>query len=321
MNSSDYTNFLGIWKDINFDKTKNIFYKVNHGDASWEKLFELLTFQTVDKIFVLDQESQSHKHIERDSRIQAWDSTVSGHPRIHTYLFWFDWVREVEESMQLTKKILPANKKQSPVLFDSLLGTLDGRPHKQFVLENIQSHKQNKFITGACAPHCNNIFPDTYIHGGSYETGKSTAVFNKHGQTATVSCFLPYEIYNRSWYSLVCETRGTGSDLFFTEKLAKPLISSRIFVLFGQYKQLHHLKQLGFKTFDNIIDESYDLESDDVLRYTKAWNQVEFLMKQDPVAIYEKCSSILEHNRYVMKTTNWYDILLKSMYEKANNVV
>ena len=241
MNSSDYTNFPGIWKDINFDKTKNILYKVNHEDASWEKLFKLPTFQTVDKIFVIDQESQSHEYIEQDSRIQAWDSTVSEHPRIHTYLFWFDWVREIEESMQLCKNLIPANLKKTNITFDALLGTL--RYHKNFVLDNIKSHEPNKFITGACTHTYNDHIPDSYVPGGSYETGKSKSFFNKT-QTANVSCFIPYNIYNTTWYSLVCETRGTGDKYFFTEKLAKPLIAGRIFVLFGQHKQLHYLRQL-----------------------------------------------------------------------------
>ena len=315
MNESNYTNFPGIWKDIGFDKSNNIFYKVNHHGASWKKLFDLPTFKSADKIFVVDQECRSYQYINEDSRIQAWDSTISDHPRIHTFMFWFDWVREVEEHVDNHAKLVLSENKKSDIMFDALLGTL--RPHKQFVLDRIQD--DTRFIAGACKPQCDSL-PVGYVSGGEHETGENYIKYNEN-QTATVASFVPYNIYNKTWYSLVCETRGTGDNLFFTEKLAKPLISGRIFVLFGQYKQLHHLKQLGFKTFDNIIDESYDLESDDVLRHTKAWNQVEFLMKQDPVAIYEKCSSILKHNRYVMKTTNWYDILLKSMYEKANNVV
>lgn len=319
MNESDYTNFPGYWKDIGFDKSKNIFYNVNHQDASWEKLFDLPAFKTANKIFVIDQECESLRYIDRDNRIQVWDSTINNHPRIHTYLFWFDWVRQVEENMQLCENLLSIDVKKTQVVYDALLGSL--RPHKEFVLNKIKEFSlEKKFITGACAPHCNDQIPNTYISGGNYESGKSKALFNDC-QTANVSCFVPYDIYNKTWYSLVCETRGTNDSLFFTEKLAKPLISGRIFILFGQHKQLHHLRQLGFKTFNGVIDESYDLESDDILRYTKAWDQIELLMKQDPVEMYQKCEKILEHNRYVIKSTNWYDVLLKDMYEKANNMV
>lgn len=313
MNEHHYTNFPDIWKDIGFDRSKNILYKVNHNDASWEKLFDLTAFNTADKIFVIDQESHSHKFINHDSRIHVWDSTVSAHPRINTFLFWFDWVREVEKHMQLCKNLLPANTKQPKIAFDALLGQL--RSHKRFVLTNIETTKPNQFITGACKSHIN-VLPEGYVSGGSYETGENRLKFN-NTQDANVDCFVPYKIYNDTWYTLVCETRGTGENYFFTEKLARPLIAERLFVLFGQYKQLHNLKKLGFKTFDGIIDESYDLERNDNNRYHKAWQQIEYLLQQDPVKIYKKCSPILKHNCNLIKQTNWTDILTNQMIRKS----
>jgi len=319
MNIYNYTNFKGIWEDLGFDKSKNIFYNVNYGvDSSWDKLFELPAFDTAEKIFVVSHECDSHNYINKDNRIQTWDGTVSSHERIHTYLFWLDWVRQVEEHMSLCKKLLPANNKNSDILFDSLLGTMYDRPHKQFVLESIQSHGMNKFITGSCKSQCDTI-PDGYVSGGEHENGSN--VLNYNGlQTANTSCFVPYDIYNKTWYSLVCETRGTGDNLFFTEKIAKPLIAGRIFVLFGQYRMLEKLKTLGFKTFDIIIDESYDQEPNNELRYKKAWNQIEFLMLQDPLTMYQQCKLIIEHNKSVIRNINWYDILIKDMSMVANGV-
>lgn len=309
MNNEDYTNFPGIWKDIGFDKSKDIFYKVNYEDAHWDKLFDLPAFNTANKIFVIDQESNSHQYIEKDNRIQVWDSTISDHPRIHTYLFWFNWVREVEEHMQLAKKLTPVNCKQTNIAFDALLGSL--RTHKWFVLENINRHTPDKFITGACKPQYQGI-PNGWIPGGHHENGNNVLNFNSN-QTAGTACFLPYDIYNKTWYSLVCETRGTGKNIFFTEKTAKPMAASRLFILFGQYKQLHALHKLGFKTFDGIIDESYDLESDDTARYKKAWKQIEFLLDQNPIEIYNECYAILEHNKKLLFKTNWDEQAINQM--------
>jgi len=308
-----YTNFPGIWKDIGFDRSKNIFYKVNHQGASWEKLFDLPAFKTADKIFVIDQESHSHKFINHDSRMHVWDSTVSAHPRINTYLFWFEWVREVEEHMQLCKKLLPTNTKQPKIAFDALLGNL--RPHKQFVLNNIKTTEPAQFITGACKNHITAL-PSGYVSGGSHETGENRLKYSNN-QDANVDCFIPYKIYNDTWYTLVCETRGAEENYFFTEKLARPLIARRLFVLFGQYKQLHTLRKLGFKTFDGIIDESYDLHRNANTRYQKAWQQVEWLLEQDPVKIYKKCSPILEHNCNLITQTNWTHILMSQMIHKS----
>ena len=84
MRDSDYTNYPGIWKDIGFDKSKNILYHVNHANGSWEELFELSGLQTANQIFLIDQESDSWEFVDQDLRIHVWDSTVSNHPRIHT---------------------------------------------------------------------------------------------------------------------------------------------------------------------------------------------------------------------------------------------
>jgi hypothetical protein len=43
-----------------------------------------------------------------------------------------------------------------------------------------------------------------------------------------------------------------------TEKTAKPIWAKRLFVMFGTPGFLKKLHELGFKTFDHVIDESYD---------------------------------------------------------------
>jgi hypothetical protein len=110
-----------------------------------------------------------------------------------------------------------------------------------------------------------------------------------------MSSKIAWDIYANSWYSVVAETMNDGHD-FITEKTAKPLFAKRIFVLFGSQYQLKNLRDKGFKTFDTILDESYDEIEDKNLRFNAAWKQVEFLMTQDPLILYQKVHNILEHN-------------------------
>lgn len=71
----------------------------------------------------------------------------------------------------------------------------------------------------------------------------------------------------KSWYTdsylhLVTETMFNDStDVFLSEKVFRPIINLQPFLIFGQPKSLEKLKQLGFKTFSPIIDETYDLET------------------------------------------------------------
>jgi hypothetical protein len=57
------------------------------------------------------------------------------------------------------------------------------------------------------------------------------------------------------------------------------------------------LSHLGFETFDSILDETYDtLDIIDVERYAAAFDQVQWLSKQNHPALLQKVKPILDHN-------------------------
>lgn len=116
-----------------------------------------------------------------------------------------------------------------------------------------------------------------------------------------LSIIISPKVYDNSWYSIISETTY-GPFMFITEKTAKPLFCKRIFVSFSYCGHLKFVRSLGFRTFDGIIDESYDEEPDHDRRLAQAWQQVEFLASQDPVLIYQQAKEILEHNYQKMLT-------------------
>jgi len=70
--------------------------------------------------------------------------------------------------------------------------------------------------------------------------------------------------YIDSCFSLVTETtfdeRNTELT-FITEKTFKPISTLHPFLVVGSYKTLDYLKGLGYHTFPELFDESYDLKS------------------------------------------------------------
>ena len=70
---------------------------------------------------------------------------------------------------------------------------------------------------------------------------------------------LPYE---DTVFSLVSETNDVGNEIFMTEKIWKPIMAQQPFVVHGNYLYLQKLREMGFHTFNNYFDESYDLERD-----------------------------------------------------------
>ena len=65
--------------------------------------------------------------------------------------------------------------------------------------------------------------------------------------------FLQYAFWN-----IVLETVGEYPHTFMTEKTVKSILTKRPFVILGGKSPIKNLKYLGFKTFNNWIDEEYD---------------------------------------------------------------
>lgn len=126
-----------------------------------------------------------------------------------------------------------------------------------------------------------------------------------NGEYVNLSWIVPVDVYNNSWYSIVSETTCSNENNQYTEKVAKPIVAGRPFVAFAGKNYLANLRKLGFKTFDGVIDESYDTIDDLEQRLRQAWHSVESLCNSDPVAVYTELESVLEHNRQHFLSTDW----------------
>lgn len=72
-----------------------------------------------------------------------------------------------------------------------------------------------------------------------------------------------YSMYTLGKINIVIESRPKNIDnLTITEKTYKPIIMCKPFVIYGASGNLDILRKEGFKTFDPLIDESYDRVED-----------------------------------------------------------
>jgi hypothetical protein len=120
-------------------------------------------------------------------------------------------------------------------------------------------------------------------------TGAASAHLGVEEFTLWQSCFL----------HIVSETVFFDRKLHLTEKIFKPIVSQRPFILLGAYKNLEYLKSYGFKTFDKWIDESYDSEPDNEKRLMMVCDQVEkiAMLPEDKIEeMYWDMKEVLEHN-------------------------
>lgn len=146
-----------------------------------------------------------------------------------------------------------------------------------------------------------------------------------YGYSMSLSQVIPINIYNQTAYSLVCETNFDNQFVFLTEKTVKPILARRLFITLGNQYHLAALKRLGFKTFDGIIDESYDSIEDSVERHTAALEQLKWLCTQDQQEILDKAKDILNYNYDLMYGNDWYNLFKLDFgdffFSKHNRIV
>jgi len=77
------------------------------------------------------------------------------------------------------------------------------------------------------------------------------------------------KLYNTSLVHIISETYFFTNIIHQTEKTIKPISNLQPFIMLGSPNSLKSIKDMGFKTFSDFWDESYDDEYDDNLRLIK----------------------------------------------------
>jgi len=116
------------------------------------------------------------------------------------------------------------------------------------------------------------------------------------------------DMYKNTYFSVVTES-VTEFSPFLTEKIFKPLLAGHPFIVLGSVGYYQKLKDLGFQTFDSVIDESFDLEQDVVKRCDMIAEQVNLLCATDLSAFHVKVRDICAHNRQHYIDNQWSEWL------------
>lgn len=110
---------------------------------------------------------------------------------------------------------------------------------------------------------------------------------------------------NNSFCVLVTETRYATTILNFSEKTLKPMLMKKPFLLLGPPKTLKFLKDLGFKTFDQWWDESYDCISNHNLRLEAIYDLIQSILRKSDNElkdILEEMQEVLTYNQEHLKS-------------------
>jgi hypothetical protein len=108
------------------------------------------------------------------------------------------------------------------------------------------------------------------------------------------------EHFEDSYLNVILETHldcDQSNGVFLTEKTFKPIKHSQPFIIFGAVGTIARLQQMGYRTFDHVINHSYDSVEDNTQRWDMACREFERLMSVDLHQMYIDCQQDLQHNQ------------------------
>ena len=206
---------------------------------------------------------------------------------------WFRYAEHVSQTKKTARTFLIYNRAWS--------GTREYRLRfaELLIHLNLQEH---------CKTSINPVEPELGIHYDSHQFKNSAwrprTVLENHFPISSAhshySADFDVEDYESTDIEIVLETLFDDDRLQLTEKSLRPIAVGQPFILAGTQGSLEYLRSYGFKTFDSVWDESYDLIEDpaerliqiaELMKYISTWlpHQREHNMAQ--------AQAIAEYNR------------------------
>jgi hypothetical protein len=247
--------------------------------------------------------SERGSHVEKLCEKYKWTS--------HYYFYhgWacLDWFRGYDRTFLIPR----AEFRQPTKTFMSPNRIVAGkRDHRVLFLYNIFKHKlEHNHISApktcqyegvdisSIAQKYTNVYQDIVT---AFEQANLPRMFAGEESQQMTSCWLGN--WTEAQDSLVyvpTETVYFGRRTHITEKTFKAIALEMPFVLIATAGSLEYLREYGFQTFAGILDESYDEETDDILRVEKVvqlLKDLDNLSAKERQQIHRACLPRVEHN-------------------------
>jgi hypothetical protein len=126
---------------------------------------------------------------------------------------------------------------------------------------------------------------------------------------------IPEDYINQAYLSILTETFYEGPT-YFSEKIFQAMFHNHFFIYLGPAHSLKYLKNIGFRTFGHIIDESYDDIEDPVKRlYAVVTSIHNFLSKsiEEIKDLYVANLDIINHNKDLLLATEINDFVVNNI--------
>ena len=265
----EHSTFLNIYcndqEPLNYEYYENyqLYNGVSASRSAWTRILEALSIpprqnlkidNIYDKVLLLHSEQRS-KNLEmyrHDNFIPVyyWNHAILS-------LDWFRYANHIKIKKTPTRKFLIYNRawsgtreyrlKFADLLIDS--GIVNDCQTSVGFFDQDVHYKNYKFTNLAWQP--------------LYQLEN---YFICNNMPSTHSADITIEDYANTDIEVVLETLFDDDRLQLTEKSLRPIACGQPFILAATHGSLQYLKNYGFKTFNDVFDESYDQIEDPVKR-------------------------------------------------------
>ena len=116
--------------------------------------------------------------------------------------------------------------------------------------------------------------------------------------------------HSDAYFNFVIESRLTG-PVRSTEKVFKAIKNCQPFVIAGPYGSIKQLREMGYRTFDHVVDHSYDEIEDTTERWEAVCTEMCRIAKSKKThSMYINCKDDLIHNQQLFLNKETENILI-----------
>ena len=105
-----------------------------------------------------------------------------------------------------------------------------------------------------------------------------------------------------SYCNIVLESQfdyDQSGGVLLSEKTFKPIKHGQMFFIAGGQGSLQVLRDMGYRTFDRVLDNRYDLEPDNTMRWIKLSEAIARAHAQGLSKLFEQCRKDIEYNQHL----------------------
>lgn len=206
---------------------------------------------------------------------------------------------------------------------DKLFSCFFGRPSaaRLGLISHLMSHKERCFMRLLFQNDTEDArlrWELTKLFSWDVEAAKNILQNLKQIETSTDNAYSPqtglydfynpiHKLYNDTLIDIVSEATLLGDSFYPTEKVARVIRHKRPFIAMTNKNYLAYLKQIGFRTFYEFWDESYDV-FEGKERYFKILELINNLLKlsgSELDSMYSGMTEILEHNHNLLMSDSY----------------